>query len=130
LQFAPQKEHPFGRPRSDELAFDRDLHAFYRAAIALRHRRSELRRGVITPAHSDDTGNTYGFTRTLAGATTHVLFNRSEETRKIVLAGAASATNVLFTTTPGGGGVEVTATGGDLTVTLPRLTGAVVSPAP
>jgi hypothetical protein len=48
LKYEPQAGHPLGHRREpDEVAFDKDLHEFYRRAIHLRRSHAALRHGEI-----------------------------------------------------------------------------------
>jgi glycosidase len=80
LGYEPQCADPLGRERAcDAVAFDPELHAFYRDVIALRRAHDALRRGAFRVLLTDDERNLLAFARTLDDEALVVVFNRSDE---------------------------------------------------
>jgi glycosidase len=127
LAYEPQATDPAGRPRpADDVAFDRELHAYYRAAIAMRREQAILRRGSFEPASSDDEAKVFAFRRSLAGRNAYVVFNRGEASRSYAwrMPDDASKARVVFATDPEVR-VDDSESGGSHVV-LPALSGAVL----
>jgi cyclomaltodextrinase len=79
LAYDPEFMGPHGqRMGPNEVKFDRDLHAFFRAAIALRRSTPVLNAGAFRWLATDDTANTLAFLRSGGEARAVVVFNRSE----------------------------------------------------
>jgi cyclomaltodextrinase len=79
LAYQPQATDPRGRERPvDPVAFDTELFAFYRAAIAMRQRFPALRRGAIEFLPADDAAGLLAFRRSDESDTLVVGFNRGD----------------------------------------------------
>ena len=78
---------PDGKRREpQEVRFDRNLHAFFRAAIALRREEPVFRTGGFRWLALDDAAGTLAFQRAEGEAQALVLFNRSERPQTMRLA--------------------------------------------
>jgi cyclomaltodextrinase / maltogenic alpha-amylase / neopullulanase len=81
MQFEQQATDPFGREREpDEVAFDANLHNYYRRVIRLRREHAELAHGDFKPLTSDDDAKFFAFARTWKGQRLLVAFNRGDAT--------------------------------------------------
>ena len=84
--YADEAADPLDRPRTpDPVAFDADLFAFYRSAIALRQSDVVLRRGGLAVLAAE--GAAVAFERLLDGERRVVAFNRGDEDRFLPLPG-------------------------------------------
>lgn len=80
LSYDPECADPLGRPRAcDAVAFDADLHAFYRDVIALRAAHPAFQRGTFRTLLTDDERTLFAFDRTLGDEALVVVLNRSDE---------------------------------------------------
>lgn len=68
-----------------DVRVDHDIHAFYRAAIAMRRQSPVLNHGDFKWLLADDKANTLAFVRKWQGSTALVVLNRAEEVRTIRL---------------------------------------------
>ena len=135
LKFAPQAIDPriAGR-KADDVGFDADLFAFYKAAAALRKKHDALRRGEFRIAGTFDVEQTLAFERRLGDASVIVVLNRSEQTRTVRLtlpaeiAAKFAKPKVIFTSSNEGVQTKAESAAGGLTVTLPALSGTVIAP--
>ena len=77
MDYAPEAILPTGaaRPQADEVAFDHELHDYYRWIIALRKDSPALRRGDYHTLLTDDARHLLAFARETSGDTAIVLFN-------------------------------------------------------
>jgi cyclomaltodextrinase len=95
LQYEPEATHPDGTPRNDAdpVAFDHDLHAYYRRAIALRHAVPALRTGSVETLLADDAKQVLVHLRRAGDELAIVAVNRSEQDQVIEMRspGAAAA---------------------------------------
>ena len=100
MKFDDQKGDPLGRPRTAaKVAFDHELHEFYRDAIALRNNEAALRRGSWAPVASDDDAKFFAFRRECDGRRLLVGFNRGESSYQWSLPdGAGEGSKVVFAT--------------------------------
>ena len=131
LKFAPQAIDPRGGTRkADEVGFDVDLFAFYKAAAALRKKHDALRRGEFRIAGTFDAEQTFAFERRLGDASLIVVLNRSEQTRtvQVKVEGKFANPRVIFTSSNEQAATKPVFAAGVLTVTLPALSGAVIAP--
>lgn len=79
LTYDPEASDPLGRERvADPVAFDRQLHDFYQAAIKLRRESAVLRRGSFQVATVDDRAKFFSFLRTDGGAHAVIGLNRGD----------------------------------------------------
>ena len=68
MQYDPQAGDPLNRPRqADEVAFDAELHDFYRRVIHVRRDHPELAQGAFKPLASDDDAKFFAFEREWQG---------------------------------------------------------------
>jgi cyclomaltodextrinase / maltogenic alpha-amylase / neopullulanase len=132
LVYAPQKADPLGRPRTpDTVAFDRDLHDYYRAIVALRNEHAALRRGALQVVAANDAAKTLAFARSIPGEQLVVVLNRGAQASRIELAAPALAgaesPKVLLVSTGERSGVAVTATAGAFQIDVPAACGVVLA---
>ncbi len=127
LAYDPECADPRARARTcDAVAFDPDLFAFYRDAIALRAEHPALRRGDFRVLLADDTRDVFAFARTLGDEAHVVVLNRSDEAHSLrVEKPAAGSYALAFATTEGPTRVQEDATG--LNLELPPRAGVVLS---
>jgi glycosidase len=125
LRYEPQAAHPRGRPRRpDPVDFDRELHDFYRRAIALRRATDSLRRGSFAVVESRDAAQFFAFRRELAGKETLIGFNRGEDRFVWALDGAEQF-DLVFTSDKDAEVIEQE--NGAPSIVLPALSAAVVT---
>ncbi len=85
--YEDESHHPRGKPRSiDKVAFDKDLHAFYRTVLALRTERDALRRGRFDVVAADDAKFCLAFVRELGDQSLLVMINRSRQPETLTIA--------------------------------------------
>ena len=131
LQYDAEFMGPDGkRVGPHEVKFDRDLHAFFRAAIALRRNTPALNTGDFRWLATDDAANTLAFERTDGKKRALVLFNRSETPQTIRLEAPSDwpEAPVAASFVSDGGSAVLRRVGGELLVELSPLTGAVFLP--
>ena len=128
MEFDDQKSDPLGRPRTAaKVGFDRELHEFYRDAIALRNQEVTLRRGSWSPVASDDDAKFFACRRECDGRRLLVAFNRGEAPYQWTLPdGSSPGSKVVFATE------QVAAprpevSDGKLMVELPSYSGVVIA---
>ena len=131
LVYDDQVLDPRGRERpQDKVAFDQSIFDFYQSAIQLRHDNLVLRRGEFIPLNADDEANSILFARFYEDDIMIVGLNRSDQAQQIVLPDAFAlrnkTLNVVFSTT-GEGADQVIPYNTDRKVTLPPLTGVVLT---
>ncbi|MDX1531966.1 MAG: alpha-glucosidase C-terminal domain-containing protein, partial [Rhodothermales bacterium] len=126
LDYDPECEDPLGRERTcDPVAFDEELFAFYRDAIALRNAHAALRRGDFEVLLADDDRNLFAFARTLEDEALVVVMNRSDEAHSVrVPKPAAGPYALAFATTDGPNRVQEDAEA--LLLEVPARTGLVL----
>jgi glycosidase len=133
LEYERQKSHPRGKSRpADEVAFDADLFAFYRAVIGLRHRYEVLRRGDYRAMLADDDADVFAFVRENETARLLVVLNRSESQQTVQIdlgprAADGQAWQQVFTSTGGSLDLGGTVRDGRLQLTVPPLFGVVLA---
>ena len=117
---------PLGRERAcAPVAFDAELFAFYRDAIALRHAHDALRRGAFEVLTADDEHDLVAFARTLGDEALVVVMNRSDEAHSLRVPKPQPGSYALaFATTDGPRRVQEDPTG--LVLELPARTGLVL----
>lgn len=135
LKFAPQRIDPRGTPRTpDEVAFDQSLFQFYRAAIRLRRDHEPLRRGAFRVAGTFDEATTLAFERQSEAGRLLVVLNRSEKPQTVSIAwpskdvSGSEKARAIFNTRGAETPIGLEMADGQLKVTLPGLTGAVIKP--
>ncbi len=133
LAYAPQKCDPLGRPRTpDAVAFDRALHDYYRAIVALRKAHAPLRRGTLAVAAADNAAKTIAFVRTLGEEKLAVVLNRGANAARVELPKAAPALagapglTALLVSSGELASVTVSATDAAFVVQVPARTGVVL----
>jgi glycosidase len=113
-----------------EVKFDRDLHAFFRAAISLRRNTPVLNSGEFRWLSTDDAANTLAFERFDGKARAIVVFNRSEGVQTVRLAAPDgwpdAAMSAAFVSD--GGSAVLRRVGGELLSEMPPLSAAVFLP--
>jgi glycosidase len=113
-----------------EVKFDRDLHAFFRAAIALRRNTPALHQGSFRWLAADDAANTLAFERSDGRSSVVVVFNRSESPQTVRMAAPAGwpdgAVQAGFVSD--GGSAVMRRSGDELLADLAPLTAAVFLP--
>jgi len=126
LDYDDECADPLGRERTcDPVAFDHELFAFYRDAIALRTGSPALRHGSFDVLLADDERDLLAFSRALEGETMVVVMNRSDEAHGLrVEKPAAGSYALAFATTDGPVRVQEDAAG--LILELPARTGIVL----
>ena len=134
LVHEPQAIDPRGRSRQpDEIAFDKDVFAFYRTAIGLRKSYPVLSQGDYRVLGAFDDKKTLAFIRQGAGTAIVAAFNRSEKPQNVecdlssdeveLLKGASEIFNSAGDPT----GLKYEVVGNQLRLSLPPLTGALFS---
>ncbi len=113
-----------------EVKFDRDLHAFFRAAIALRRNTPALHQGSFRWLAVDDAANTLAFERSEGQSSVVIVFNRSESPQTVRIAAPAgwpdAAVQAGFVSD--GGSAVMRRSGDELLADLAPLTAAVFLP--
>ena len=113
-----------------EVKFDRDLHAFFRAAIALRRNTPALHQGSFRWLAADDAANTLVFGRSDVQGTVVVAFNRSESPQTVRITAPSGwpddAVQAGFVSD--GGSAVMRRSGDELLADLAPLTAAVFLP--
>lgn len=131
LEYDPEFMGPDGRRMGpNEVKFDRNLHAFFKAAIALRRNTPVLASGDMRWVVKDDAANTLAFLRSDGAARALVVFNRSESAQTVRMAAPdgwpEAAVQAAFVSD--GGSAEARRMDGELLVELAPLTGAAFLP--
>jgi len=131
LDYDPEFMGPDGgRIGPHDVKFDRNLHAFYKAAVALRRRTPVLNSGVFQWLSHDDGGNTLAFLRSGTGASVIAAFNRSEKQQVVRFAAPEGwpGEDVQAGFVSDGGSAVLRREGGEVAVELAPLTAAVFVP--
>lgn len=135
LRFEPQSIDPRGKPRTpDEVGFDQQVFDSYRAAISLRQAHAALRGGSFTVVGTGRTAPTFAFERQTPSESLIVVLNRSDEAQEVGLdlapaeAARFAHAKAIFSTTAAPPDFGVRGKGGQLSVSLPPLTGVVLAP--
>jgi glycosidase len=86
IQYANQAAHPLAEATrtADPVAFDRELHQFYRSLIRLRQDQPVLRRGDFQLVLTDDAQQSLVFSRSSAENRLYVVLNRSTREARLV----------------------------------------------
>jgi glycosidase len=131
LDYDPEFMGPDGkRIGPHEMKFDRDLHSFFKAAIALRRNTPVLNAGDFRWLAMDDAANTMAFERSGGRARAVVTFNRSESAQTVRFAAPdgwpEAAVPAAFVSD--GSSAVLRRVGGELLVELAPLTAAVLLP--
>jgi cyclomaltodextrinase / maltogenic alpha-amylase / neopullulanase len=131
LVYDPEFTGPDGkRMGPNEVKFDRNLHAFFKAAIALRRGTPVLNAGTFQWLAADDAANTLAFMRSGGNARAVVVFNRSEVPQTIRFAAPDGwpEANVPAKFVSDGGSAVLRRMGGEAITDLAPLTAAVFLP--
>ena len=131
LAYDPEFMGPDGqRVAPQEVKFDRNLHAFFRAAIALRRNTPALNLGGFRWLLKDDAAHTLGFSRTSGASTALVVFNRSESPQTVRLAAPDGwpDTSVPAVLVSDGGSAVLRRVEGEVLTELTPLSAAVFVP--
>ena len=131
LAYDPEFMGPNGqRMGPNEVKFDRNLHAFFKAAIALRRSTPVLNAGSFQWLATDDAANTLAFLRSGGDARAVVVFNRSEgpQTVRFAAPDGWPEANVPAKFVSDGGSAVLRRIGGEVITDLAPLTGAVFLP--
>lgn len=131
LSHDPEFAGPDGRRTTpQEVGFDPDLYAFFRAAIALRRGTPVLNKGTFRWLLADDTADTLAFERSEGGRSALVVFNRGETPQTVRLPAPAgwSDAPVHAAFVSDGGAAVLRRSGGELLADLPALSAAVFLP--
>lgn len=131
LDYDPEFMGPDGKRTGPHgVKFDRNLHAFYKAAVAMRRRTPVLNTGAFQWLSHDDGANTLAFLRSGGGASVIVAFNRSEKQQAVRFAAPDGwpEADVQAGFVSDGGSAVLRREGGELVVDLAPLTAAVFVP--
>jgi glycosidase len=130
--YEPQRAHPLDRQRpADSVSFDESLFGFYRAAIALRHHSTALRRGNLEFVASDDMSQFLAFRRTSENESLFIGLNRGENPYRWKVPVSQGATiEQVFTASGNVEEFSVDRKGGQAIVTIPGRDGVVLRTAP
>jgi glycosidase len=124
LQMEPEKTDPRGRPRAaDDANFDKELHAFYRDAVALHLANPAFKSSDFAVLAADDEKNVFVCSRGAGAEARVVALNRSGAPQTIKF--VSPAEEIIFDTN-GGKDVKVSRSGDKVELLLPPLTGAVL----
>lgn len=131
LSYDPEFIGPDGRRVGPhEVKFDRDLHAFFKAAIAMRRTTPALSWGELRWLLTDDAANTMAFLRSDESSRAMVVFNRSEAPQTLRFEAPdgwpEGERGAVFVSD--GGSAVLRREGGALTCELAPLTAAVFLP--
>lgn len=131
LVYDPECLGPDGqRVEPQEVRFDRNLHAFYHAAIALRREIPVLNTGAFRWLGTDDAAGTLAFERGGGKASAVVVFNRSEDRQAVRLAAPEEWPDAVVPArfVSDGGSAMLRRMGGELRVEMAPLSAAVFLP--
>lgn len=131
LEHDPEFTGPDGkRIGPHEVKFDRDLHAFFKAAIALRRNTPVLNTGEFRWLFTDDASNTLAFERSDGKSRAIVVFNRAEsqQTVRVEAPSGWPETAVPASFVSDGGAAVLRRVDGGLLVEMAPLTAAVFLP--
>ena len=121
LEYDPETTLPDGSPRSEPqpVAFDHQLHDWYRRLISIRNSSPALQLGDFTTLLADDDTGMYAFRRSYENDQVVVVLNNSTLTRAVTLSLDGSWVDMLKE------GPPLTSINGVLELTLEGLAGAV-----
>lgn len=131
LDYDPEFLGPDGKRTGPHgVKFDHNLHAFYKAAIAMRRRTPALNTGAFQWLSHDDGANTLAFLRSDGRAPVIAAFNRSEKQQAVRLAapGGWPEADVQARFVSDGGSAVLRREGGEVVVDLAPLTAVVFVP--
>ena len=131
LTYDPEFIGPDGRRIGPhEVKFDRDLHAFFKAAIAMRRNTPALNAGDFRWLVTDDAANTLAFERSGGKSRAIVVFNRSDspQTVRVEAPSGWPEAAVAAAFVSDGSPAVLRRVGGELLVEMAPLTAAVFLP--
>jgi glycosidase len=129
LEYAPQQADPRGRPReSDPVAFDRELHAYYRSLLMLRQAEPALRRGGMALGNSDDAAQWCSYRRVLGEDEVWIGVNRGDQPYVWKLPAQDPSASGRVALTSGGDAVQVESGEGGPQLVVPPTSGVVWKP--
>ncbi|MBU3665583.1 MAG: alpha-amylase, partial [Chthoniobacterales bacterium] len=124
ISMAPERQDPRGRQRpADDANFDKQLHGFFRDAIAVHAANAAFRTPYFSVLRADDDKNVIAYSRGAGDDLRVVVINRSDKDQTVGI--PAPASKVVFTTAGSPEAVRVSPSAGACEVSLPPLTGAV-----
>ena len=131
LTYDDQTNDPEGRPlQAKPVRFDHGLHGFYRALNFLRKSHPALRGGGFRVIATDDSAKGLVFTRSDAGETLWVVFNRGDRPWTVEMEapkdGEPGLVNEVFTASGNSGAIKLVQHNGDINVTIPALDAVVL----
>ena len=130
LKMEPQATDPRGSPREpDDVNFDKEIFAFYQGAVHLRVDSPALRRGSFSVISTPDESDVFAFVRKADTDTKVVLFNRNEAAQNISIPLEWKSAKLTFQTEGKPEDVAYKFENGKLAITLPPLTGVVLTSA-
>ena len=116
------------RPEPDAVAFDTDLHNYYRALIRLRNDRPALRYGSYATLHTDDSKGLLVFRRHAEDDQAIVAINKGQESVEWTIPGRISDPEVLHSVHAGAGSaLRYHEKGKSAEITLPPMSGLILS---
>ena len=128
MEFDAQSGDPLGQPReAAPVAFDKDLHAFYRDTIRLRNKEPALRRGSWSPVTSDDDAKFFAFRRELDGRRVFVAFNRGDDAYEWAIPEELAADAEILYTTDRSASLTPNSRGDGQSVRLPGTSAVVIA---
>jgi len=118
------------RVEPQEVKFDKALHGFHQAAIAMRRSHPVLNTGDFRWLHAEDSTNTLAFLRSKDGDRILTVLNRSDQNRTITLPAPEGWTRDVVDAffTSDGGKATIRKEGPDLRIEIPPLTAALFKP--
>jgi glycosidase len=126
LKYGPRTKGPRGSLADPQpIAFDAELHDFYRRLIHLRRDQETLRSGAIQFLAANDSSQTLVFTRGAGKNQTLIAINRGSQPAEIRLSGSQFAMSEVQSLLNTGNAGTTTRNGNDLVISLPAVTGQV-----
>ena len=130
-QYEDQRSDPLGRqPTADEVAFDHELHQFYRSVIALHRDSTALRRGGFRIVATDDAQRLLDIERSDGRQSCVVVLNRGESQAEVQLPLPSGDYEIIFSAASEPDRSFAVRKGESLIVRLPGLDGVVLRQAP
>ncbi|MFP4691215.1 MAG: glycoside hydrolase family 13 protein [Bacteroidales bacterium] len=128
LEYDDEVNHPYSRSRPrDTVAFDGDLHAWYRELGHLRANQPALRTGEVTMAASDDDAGVFAFVRHTEDDLVVVMINRGEQPYDLEFSPREGSDEPLRLTDHFTGEIHMTENG-MLRVGIPAVSGMILYP--
>lgn len=130
LKFDPQATDPRGETREpDDVNFDKELFAFYKSVVHLRTGSAALRRGSFTVLPTEDASDVFAFVRKMDQESKLVIFNRNENAQTLSLPLNWKSVVLTFQTEGKAEDVPCKIESGKLAITVPPLTGVILTSA-